>query len=106
MFVFLPNQNLAKSQYLSSGAKDSKSIKYINTDIRELNIYNVIMAKNKCHNGVKNGQSRQHRGEKWYRYHHHFLSFNIFSGRYILDFIDTICLQKCSVVIKMSTLSP
>ena len=36
---FLPHQNLAKSHHLSSGAKDSKPLKYINTDIRELNIY-------------------------------------------------------------------
>ena len=36
---FLPHQNLAKSHHLSSGAKDSKSLKYINTDIREQNIY-------------------------------------------------------------------
>ena len=37
---FLPHQNLAKSHHLSSGAKDSKPLKYINTDIREQNIYN------------------------------------------------------------------
>ena len=36
---FLPHQNLAKSHHLSSGAKDSKPLKYINTDIREQNIY-------------------------------------------------------------------
>ena len=40
---FLPHQNLAKSHHLSSGAKDSKLLKYINTDIntdiREQNIY-------------------------------------------------------------------
>ena len=36
---FLPHQNLAKSHHLSSGAKDSKPVKYINTDIREQNIY-------------------------------------------------------------------
>ena len=37
---FLPHQNLAKSHHLSSGAKDSKPLKYKNTDIREQNIYN------------------------------------------------------------------
>ena len=37
---FLPHQNLAKSHHLSSGAKDSKPLKYINTDIKEQNIYN------------------------------------------------------------------
>ena len=37
---FLPHQNLAKSHHLSSGAKDLKPLKYINTDIREQNIYN------------------------------------------------------------------
>ena len=37
---FLPHQNLAKSHHLSSGAKDSIPLKYINTDIREQNIYN------------------------------------------------------------------
>ena len=36
---FLQHQNLAKSHHLSSGAKDSKPLKYINTDIREQNIY-------------------------------------------------------------------
>ena len=36
---FLPHQNLAKSHHLSSCAKDSKPQKYINTDIREQNIY-------------------------------------------------------------------
>ena len=36
---FLPHQNLAKSHHLSSGAKGSKPLKYINTDIREKNIY-------------------------------------------------------------------
>ena len=36
---FLPHQNLAKSHHLSSGAKDSKPLNYINTDIREQNIY-------------------------------------------------------------------
>ena len=36
---FLPHQNLAKSHHLFSGAKDSKPLKYINTDIREQNIY-------------------------------------------------------------------
>ena len=36
---FLPHQNLAKSHHLSSGAKDSKPLKYINTDIRKQNIY-------------------------------------------------------------------
>ena len=38
--VFLPHQNLAKSHHLSSDAKDSKPLNYINTDIREQNIYN------------------------------------------------------------------
>ena len=37
---FLPHQNLAKSHHLSSGAKDSKPLKYNYTDIREQNIYN------------------------------------------------------------------
>ena len=37
---FLPHQNLAKSHHLSSGAKDSKPLNYIKTDIREQNIYN------------------------------------------------------------------
>ena len=37
---FLPHQNLAKSHHLSSDAKDSKPLNYINTDIREQNIYN------------------------------------------------------------------
>ena len=37
---FLPHQNLAKSHHLSSGVKDSKPLKYKNTDIREQNIYN------------------------------------------------------------------
>ena len=37
---FLPQQNLAKSHHLSSDAKDSKPLNYINTDIREQNIYN------------------------------------------------------------------
>ena len=37
---FLPHQNLAKSHHLSSGAKDLKPLKYINTDIREQNIFN------------------------------------------------------------------
>ena len=37
---FLPHQNLAKSHHLSSGAKDSKPLKYKNTAIREQNIYN------------------------------------------------------------------
>ena len=36
----LRHQNLAKLHHLSSGAKDLKALKYINTDIREQNIYN------------------------------------------------------------------
>ena len=39
-FFFLPHQNLAKLHHLSSDAKDSKPLNYINTDIREQNIYN------------------------------------------------------------------
>ena len=38
--IFLPHQNLAKSNHLSSGAKISKPLKYTHTDIREQNIYN------------------------------------------------------------------
>ena len=36
----LPHQNLAESHHLSSGVKGSKPLKYINTDIKEQNIYN------------------------------------------------------------------
>ena len=53
---FLPHQNLAKSHHLSSDVKDSKPLNYINTDIREQNIYNYDK-KNICHHGEKNGQS-------------------------------------------------
>ena len=53
---FLPHQNLAKSHHLFSDAKDSKPLNYINTDIREQNIYDYDK-KNICHHGEKNGQS-------------------------------------------------
>ena len=53
---FLPNQNLAKSHHLSSGAKDSKPLNYTTTDIREQNIYNYAK-RNICHHDEKNGQS-------------------------------------------------
>ena len=42
---FWPHQNLAKSHHLSSDAKDSKPLNYINTDIREQNICNYYKNK-------------------------------------------------------------
>ena len=37
--LFLPKQNLAKPHHLSSNDKSSKSLRYINTDMREQSRY-------------------------------------------------------------------